>query len=182
MTWSRRVWFEDWFQKKNFAIKDAIYQSWLTLKRASIVTEAEALDALIAESIPKNLKRSKAKRNLGYPPNAARWDCTGSEWRWWGQGVRSKRNQETLMLRNERNLHVVYLKFMMNFEWNVLMECLLFPLSSTISSLSVFLMCSRSKLHTWVIVFNFHLFLLSNQKSRTKLKVCWSKLNVMVHI
>ena len=94
MTWSRRVRFEDWFQKKNFAIKDAIYQSWLTLKRASIVTEAEALDALIAESIPKNLKRSKAKRNLGYPPNAARWDCTGSEWRWWGQGVRSKRNQE----------------------------------------------------------------------------------------
>ena len=51
---------------------DAIYQSWLTLKRASIVTEAEALDALIAESIPKNLKRSKAKRNLGYLPNAAR--------------------------------------------------------------------------------------------------------------
>ena len=61
MTWSRRVRFEDWFQKKNFAIKDAIYQSWLTLKRASIVTEAEALDALIAESIPKIWKDLKPK-------------------------------------------------------------------------------------------------------------------------
>ena len=72
MTRSRRVQFEDWFEKKNFTIKDAIYQSWLVLKRASIGTEVEALDDLISESIPKNLKRSKAKRNLGYPPNAAR--------------------------------------------------------------------------------------------------------------
>ena len=92
ITPSRRVQFEDWFQKKNFTNNDAIYQSWLVLKRASIGTEAEALDALLAEKIPKNVKRSKAKKNMGYPSKAKRWDCTGQEWR---ELMRSRREKKS---------------------------------------------------------------------------------------
>ena len=91
ITPSRRVQFEDWFQKKNFTNKDAIYQSRLVLKRASIGTQAEALDAFLAEKIPKNIKRSKGKRNMGYPPKSARWDCTGPEWQALMRSRREKR-------------------------------------------------------------------------------------------
>ena len=60
ITPNRRVQFEDWFQRKIFTLGDSIYQSWLVLKRASIGTDVEALDSLLAEKIPKNLKKSKS--------------------------------------------------------------------------------------------------------------------------
>ena len=80
ITRSQRIQFEDWFQNKNFTSKDSIYQSWLVLKRASIGTETEALDSLLEDKIPKNLQKSKSKRNMNYPSGPARYDCTGPEW------------------------------------------------------------------------------------------------------
>ena len=80
ITPNRRVQFEDWFQRKIFKLGDSIYQSWLVLKRASIGTDVEALDSILAEKIPKNLKKSKYKRNMNYPSGPARYDCTGPEW------------------------------------------------------------------------------------------------------
>ena len=79
ITPNRRVQFEDWFQRKIFTFGDSIYQSWLVLKRASIGTDVEALDSMLAEKIPKNLKKSKSKRNMNYPSGPARYDCTGPE-------------------------------------------------------------------------------------------------------
>ena len=61
-------------------MKDSIYQSWLLLKRASVGNEIEALDALLADKIPKNLPKSKSKRKMNYPSGPARYDCTGPEW------------------------------------------------------------------------------------------------------
>ena len=80
ITPNRRAQFEDWFQRKIFKLGDSIYQSWLVLKRASIGTDVEALDSMLAEKIPKNLKKSKYKRNMNYPSGPARYDCTGPEW------------------------------------------------------------------------------------------------------
>ena len=92
ITQSRRIQFEDWFQSKNFTSKDSIYQSWLVLKRASIGTETEALDTLLEEKIPKNLQKSKSKRNMNYPSGPARYDCTGPEWM---DLMRSRRERNT---------------------------------------------------------------------------------------
>ena len=80
ITPNRRVQFEAWFQRKIFTFWDSIYQSWLVLKRASIGTDVEALDSILAEKIPKNLKKSKYKRNMNYPSGPARYDCTGPKW------------------------------------------------------------------------------------------------------
>ena len=80
ITPSRRLQFEEWFLTKNFTIKDSFYHSWLVLKRASIGTETEAFDAVLAKKIPKNLPKSKSKRNMNYPSGSARYDCTGPEW------------------------------------------------------------------------------------------------------
>jgi len=80
ITPNRRVQFEAWFQRKIFTFWDSIYQSWLVLKRASIGTDVEALDSMLAEKIPKNLKKSKSKRNMNYPSGPARYDCTGPKW------------------------------------------------------------------------------------------------------
>ena len=63
-----------------FTIKNSLYQSWLVLKRASIGTETEAFNAVLAKKIPKNLPKSKSKRNMNYPTGSARYDCTGPEW------------------------------------------------------------------------------------------------------
>ena len=49
------------------------------MKRAPIGTDVEALDSMLAEKIPKNLKKSKSKRNMNYPSGPARYDCTGPE-------------------------------------------------------------------------------------------------------
>ena len=92
ITRSRRVQYEDWFQKKIFTIKDCIYQSWLVLKRASVGTETEALDALLKEKTPKNLPKSKSKRNMNYPSGPARYDCTGPEWM---ELMRSRREKKS---------------------------------------------------------------------------------------
>ena len=91
---SRRTQFEDWFQKKNFAMKDSIFQSWLVLKRASIGTETEALDALLEEKTPKNLPKSKSKRNMNYPSGPARYDCSGPEWLELMRSRRQKKEKE----------------------------------------------------------------------------------------
>ena len=64
-----------------FDIKDIQYQAWLLYKRASIGSEAEALDALLYEKLPKNLTKSKSMRNMNLPPGHKRWDCTGPEWK-----------------------------------------------------------------------------------------------------
>ena len=45
-----------------------------------IGTETEAFDAVLAKKIPKNLPKSKSKRNMNYPTGSARYDCTGPEW------------------------------------------------------------------------------------------------------
>ena len=91
---SRRTQFEEWFQKKNFAVKDSIYQSWLVLKRASIGTETEALDALLEEKTPQNLPKSKSKRNMNYPSGPARYDCSGPEWLELMRSRREKKEKE----------------------------------------------------------------------------------------
>ena len=94
ITRSRRVKFEDWFQKKNFTIKDCTYQSWLVLNRASIGTESEALDTLLEEKTPKNLPKSKPKRNMNYPSGPARYDCSGPEWLELMRSRREKKEKE----------------------------------------------------------------------------------------
>ena len=73
--------YEGWFREKMFDIKDIQYQAWLLYKRASIGSEAEALDALLYEKLPKNLPKSKSMRNMNLPPGHKRWDCTGPEWK-----------------------------------------------------------------------------------------------------
>ena len=82
ITPNRRVQFEAWFQRKIFTFWDSIYQSWLVLKRASIGTDVEALDSMLAEKIPQKSKNSKSKRNMimSYPSGPARYDCTGPKW------------------------------------------------------------------------------------------------------
>jgi len=93
ITRSRRVQFEDWFQEK---IKDCIYQSWLVLKRASVGTKTETLDALLKEKTPKNLPKSKSKRNMNYSSGPARYDCSGPEWKELLRSRREKNSNEML--------------------------------------------------------------------------------------
>ena len=123
---SRRVQFENWFQNKIFTIKDSLYQSWLVLKRASIGTETEALDALLMEKIPKNLQKSKSKRNMNYPSGPARHDCTGPEWM---ELMRSRRERKSSKKSPKKKkewetkfacCYYCYNEIeIMNFEWNL---------------------------------------------------------------
>ena len=144
---SRRVQFENWFQNKIFTIKDSLYQSWLVLKRASIGTETEALDALLVEKIPKNLQKSKTKRNMNYPSGPARHDCTGLEWMELMRSRREKRYSKTSTKKKKdwktkfacycyNSNEIENMKFWMKFIWYVSSALSFFSISSSCHFLS----------------------------------------------
>ena len=72
--------FNEFFSKKKFDVKEPIFHSWLSLKLASIPTEAEALDRILKAHTVQNVPKRKQKRSGNLPTGAARYDPTSPEW------------------------------------------------------------------------------------------------------
>ena len=73
--------FNDFFKKKHFnTVKEPLYKAWLNLKFASIGTEVEAVDHLLASKVAKNVQKRKNQRRDNRPTGPARYKPNGPEW------------------------------------------------------------------------------------------------------
>ena len=63
--------FNKLFSAKKFAVSEPIFHSWLSLKLASIPTEAEALDRVLKAHTMGNVPKRKQKRNQN--PTSPEW-------------------------------------------------------------------------------------------------------------
>ena len=70
---------EEMFDLKNFTESNPLYQSWLPLKRASLPTEQQAIETVLASHTPKNVPKRKTKRTSTYPVGPARFNLTSNE-------------------------------------------------------------------------------------------------------
>ena len=72
--------FNQLFSAKKFDVSEPLFYSWLSLKLASIPTEAEALARVLKAHTVENVPKRKQKRNQNLPVGAARYDPTSAEW------------------------------------------------------------------------------------------------------
>jgi hypothetical protein len=72
--------FNKLFSAKKFDVSEPIFHSWLSLKLASIPTEAEALDRILKAHTVGNVPKRKQKRKQNLPTGGARYDPTSPEW------------------------------------------------------------------------------------------------------
>ena len=71
--------FNKLFSAKKFDVSEPLFHSWLSLKLASIPTEAEALDRILKAHTVGNVPKRKQKRKQNLP-TGARYDPTSPEW------------------------------------------------------------------------------------------------------
>ena len=72
--------FNSLFSAKKLDVNEPIFHSWLSLKLASIPTEAEALARVLTAHTVGNVPKRKQKRIQNLPTGAARYDPSSPEW------------------------------------------------------------------------------------------------------
>ena len=72
--------FNDLYSKKIFDVSEPIFHSWLSLKLASIPTEAEALERVLKAHTVQKIPKRKQKKTQNLPTGTARYDPTSPEW------------------------------------------------------------------------------------------------------
>ena len=58
-----------------------IYLAWKALKVASLPTEEEVLEVVLASHSPKNIEKRKARSGRKVPDGPGRFDPTSEEWK-----------------------------------------------------------------------------------------------------
>ena len=74
LTASQAQEFNKLFSAKKFYVIEPIFHSWLSLKLASIPTEAEALDKVFNTHTMGNVPKRKQKRVQNLPTGGARYE------------------------------------------------------------------------------------------------------------
>ena len=72
--------FRDNFEKRNFKIQEPLFQSWFTLKLASIPSESEALKRVLQAHTANNVPKRINKRKTNTPTGVARYNPASPEW------------------------------------------------------------------------------------------------------
>ena len=72
--------FRQNFSKRNFKIDEPMFQSWLTLKLASIPSESEALQRVLKAHTASNIPKRINKRKTNTPVGVARYNPASPEW------------------------------------------------------------------------------------------------------
>ena len=74
--------FQELYKERKFDIPNAVFQSWLTLKLATLPTEKEALQSVLESRTPSGLPKRVTKQGGRKVPNGMAWfDPTSEEWR-----------------------------------------------------------------------------------------------------
>ena len=72
--------FRENFSKRRFKIDEPMFQSWLTLKLASIPSESEALQRVLKAHTASNIPKRVNKRKTNTPVGVARYNPASPEW------------------------------------------------------------------------------------------------------
>ena len=76
----QRAEFNDFFRRGIVDVEEPLFQSWLKLKRAALPSEAKALEAVLANVVPKSLPRKTSKRKIVGPTGPDRNDPCSAGW------------------------------------------------------------------------------------------------------
>jgi hypothetical protein len=72
--------FNRHFTERNLDIMEPLFQAWLILKNASLPTESQALQEVIANHTATNIPKKKTTRKRNLPDGPARYDINSQEW------------------------------------------------------------------------------------------------------
>ena len=73
--------FNQLFKDRKLGVKEPLFQSWLSLKIASVPCEAEALQIVLSKHTSSGVPKRKARRQTKLPEGPARYDPSSGEWR-----------------------------------------------------------------------------------------------------
>ena len=62
-------------------MKEPLFQSWLSLKIASVPSEAEAIKLVLSKHTASGVPKRKARRQVKLPVGPARYDPSSPEWK-----------------------------------------------------------------------------------------------------
>ena len=72
--------FNKHFADRNLNICEPLFQAWLTLKNASLPSESQALQDVIAGHTASNIPKKKTTRKQNLPKGPARYNINSPEW------------------------------------------------------------------------------------------------------
>ena len=73
--------FNQLFKDRKLGVKEPLFQSWLSLKIASVPCESEALQIVLSKHTSSGVPKRKARRQTKLPEGPARYDPSSGEWR-----------------------------------------------------------------------------------------------------
>ena len=73
--------FTQLFKERKIDVKEPLFQSWLSLKIASVPSEAEAIKLILSKHTASGVPKRKARRQVNLPVGPARYDPSSPEWK-----------------------------------------------------------------------------------------------------
>ena len=71
---------EQCYAEKKYYVEYDLYQAWLIFKKSATGTPKEALNHVLESKVPKNISKSKKKRNVQQPDGIKRHNPLSDEW------------------------------------------------------------------------------------------------------
>ena len=73
--------FNQLFKERKLGMMEPLFQSWLSLKIASVPSEAEAIKLVLSKHTASGVPKRKARRQVKLPVGPARYDPSSPEWK-----------------------------------------------------------------------------------------------------
>ena len=73
--------FTPLFKERKIDVKEPLFQSWLSLKIASVPSEAEAIKLVLSKHTASGVPKRKARRQVNLQVGPARYDPSSPEWK-----------------------------------------------------------------------------------------------------